>query len=37
MASLLDHAILWGSFFVFGILVGFVLTLILMQASKVRY
>lgn len=37
MASVFDHLILWGAFFVTGLLVGFVITLILMQASKLRY
>ena len=37
MAVLLDHVLLWGAFFLTGILVGFILTFILMQASKLRY
>ncbi len=37
MASLIDHLILFGSFFITGIVIGFVLTVVLMQGSKVRY
>ncbi len=37
MVSILDHLILWGAFFITGLLVGLILTFILMQASKVRY
>ncbi len=37
MSSLLDHAILWGAFFIVGLLLGLVITFILMQASKLRY
>jgi hypothetical protein len=37
MVTLLDHLILWGAFFIIGLLLGLVLTFILMQASKVRY
>ncbi len=37
MASFIDHALLWGSFFLTGIIIGFLITVILMQAGKVRY
>lgn len=37
MDALMSHALLWGSFFILGIIFGYILTFILMQASKLRY
>lgn len=37
MVSVFDHLILWGAFFITGIILGITLTYFLMQASKLRY
>lgn len=37
MGEFLSHVLLWGSFFIVGIMLGYILTFILMQASKLRY
>ena len=37
MASIMDHALLWGSLFFAGVFVGFIITWVLMQGGKVRY
>lgn len=37
MAHILDHIMLWGAFFLFGLLIGYVLTTILIWGAKVRF
>jgi len=37
MVQLLDHFILWGAFFLLGVLLGYVLTTILIWGGKVRF
>jgi hypothetical protein len=37
MSELLSHILVWAAFFIGGIIFGYCLTFILMQASKLRY
>lgn len=37
MTQILDHIILWGAFFLLGLLIGYVLTTVLIWGAKVRF
>ena len=37
MTLILDHILLWGSFFLLGIALGYLMTTILIWGSKVRF
>lgn len=37
MIDIVSHLLLWGSFFLLGLVIGFTLTAILIRAAKLRF